>query len=408
MRILLSTLGSRGDVEPMAGLAVALQTRGVEAVVNAPPDPEFVDLLDRAGVPLAPAFMGMRDFIAMARQSPMPLPRRAAEVMAAQVEAVGAAAEGCDAIVATGLLPSAAAAHCVAEMRGLPYVYATFCPLFLPSEAHAPFPYPDHPHPEGLDNRALWAHDIDTMNAIFGGAVNEVRSALGLPAIDNVRDHVFTDRPLLASDPALWPWAPTELCDADQTGAWILPDSRSLSGALEAFLRAGEPPVYFGFGSLPTHDPLEAARIAVAAARRQGRRVVLLRGWAGLDRVDDGADCFVTGEVNQQALFGRVAAVVHHGGAGTTTAAARAGAPQVVVPQIVDQPFWAARVAELGLGAAHEGAVPTADSLAKALEIALAPETVERAKAFSGRVRSDGAESAAARILARLGRRGVG
>ncbi|GLW09427.1 hypothetical protein Misp01_45560 [Microtetraspora sp. NBRC 13810] len=30
---------------------------------------------------------------------------------------------------------------------------------------------------------------------------------------------------------------------------------------------------------------------------------------------------------------GRVAAVVHHGGAGTTTTAARAGAPQVVVPQ---------------------------------------------------------------------------
>ncbi|WP_373292051.1 nucleotide disphospho-sugar-binding domain-containing protein [Streptomyces daqingensis] len=43
----------------------------------------------------------------------------------------------------------------------------------------------------------------------------------------------------------------------------------------------------------------------------------------------------------QQALFTRVAAVVHHGGAGTTTAAARAGAPQVVLPQLYDQPHWA-------------------------------------------------------------------
>ena len=55
MRVLLSTYGSRGDVEPMAALAVQLQTLGVEAVVSAPPDPEFVELLARAGVPLAPA-----------------------------------------------------------------------------------------------------------------------------------------------------------------------------------------------------------------------------------------------------------------------------------------------------------------------------------------------------------------
>ena len=49
------------------------------------------------------------------------------------------------------------------------------------------------------------------------------------------------------------------------------------------------------------------------------------------------AHCFAVGEVNQQALFGRVAAVVHHGGAGTTTTAARAGVPQVVVPQRVSR-----------------------------------------------------------------------
>jgi UDP:flavonoid glycosyltransferase YjiC (YdhE family) len=69
--------------------------------------------------------------------------------------------------------------------------------------------------------------------------------------------------------------------------------------------------------------------------------------------VDDRDDCFAVGEVNQQALFGRVAAVVHHGGAGTTTTSTRAGAPQVVVPQWADQPYWASRVADLGLGAAH-------------------------------------------------------
>lgn len=57
------------------------------------------------------------------------------------------------------------------------------------------------------------------------------------------------------------------------------------------------------------------------------------QGWADLALIDDGDDCFAVGEVNQQALFRRVAAVVHHGGAGTTTTAARAGTPRWWYPR---------------------------------------------------------------------------
>ena len=42
--------------------------------------------------------------------------------------------------------------------------------------------------------------------------------------------------------------------------------------------------------------------------------------------------------------------VVHHGGAGTTSSAARAGTPQVIVPHIADQFYWARRISQLGLG----------------------------------------------------------
>ncbi len=47
----------------------------------------------------------------------------------------------------------------------------------------------------------------------------------------------------------------------------------------------------------------------------------MARGWADLAAIDDRDDCFVVGEVDQQALFARMAAVIHHGGAGTTTTA---------------------------------------------------------------------------------------
>ncbi|RYF90514.1 MAG: glycosyltransferase, partial [Caulobacteraceae bacterium] len=344
MRVLLSTFGSRGDVEPIAALAAQVQAQGGQAVVCAPPDPEFAALVDRAGATLAPAFTPVRQWIAgaLANDPPMDLPTRAAWVLNAQFEAISLAAEGCEAVLAAGLFPSTAAARCLAELRGLPFVYGAYCPVFLPSEHHRPFPYPGHPVPaEILDNRLLWRRDMETMNAVFGGAVNVLRERLGLAAVDNVRDHVFTDRPWLAADPALSPWVTTDLRDVVQTGAWVLPDDRPLPAPVEAFLRAGPPPVYLGFGSMPMPALKTVGQAALQAAREHGRRLILAHGWAGLDLEAEGDDWIGIGEVNQQALFGRVAAVAHHGGAGTTHAAARAGAPQVVVPQIADQPYFA-------------------------------------------------------------------
>jgi vancomycin aglycone glucosyltransferase len=402
MRVVLSTYGSRGDVEPLAALAARLQALGAEAIVSAPADEEFAELLARVGVPLAPAFMPVRQWI---KEKAKPstaadFSKLTAEMMAAQYDAIGTAAGGCDAVVATGLVPSAAAAQCVAEKLGIPYVHVTFCPLFLPSHHHRPYSYPGHPlPPEVTDPRALWDLNAQAMNALFGEAINAHRASIGLRAVDNVRDHVFTDRRWLASDPVLWPWRKTDLCDALQTGAWILPDERPLPARLAAFLDAGAPPVYVGFGSIALQTTKDAAQTAIAAIRAQGRRVVLARGWADIAPIDDRHDCFLVGEVNQQALFSRVAAVVHHGGAGTTTTAARAGAPQVIVPQIVDQPYWAARVAGLSIGAAHDGPTPTFESLSVALSTALTPETRERATAVAGTMRTDGTTVAAELLL---------
>jgi len=145
--------------------------------------------------------------------------------------------------------------------------------------------------------------------------------------------------------------------------------------------------------------PKDIARVAIEAIRAQGPRALVSHGWADLALIDDRDDCFAVGEVNQQALFGRVAAVVHHGGAGTTTTAARAGAPQVVVPQVVDQPYWAGRVADLGIGTAHDGPTPTTESLSAALTTTLTPETRARATAVAGTIRTDGTTVAATMLL---------
>jgi vancomycin aglycone glucosyltransferase len=371
MRVLLSTYGSRGDVEPIAALAVRLQALGAEVRMCAPPDEEFRQLVTREGVPLVPFDRRWRSW----ERPPTAEQRhqRVADFIAAQYETVAEAAAGCDGIVATAM--SQFVAPSVAETLGIPYRYVFFCPDVL----------------SGLDGQGF--------DELFGKPINTHRASIGLPPVEDVGEFMFTARPLLAADPALGPWHGPEGFDVVQTGAWLLPDERPLPGELLTFLDAGDQPVYAGFGSMRTVDE-GTARAVIEAIRAQDRRVLLGRGWADLASMDDQADCLVIGEVNQQELFRRVAAVVHHGGAGTTTTAARAGAPQVVVPQAGDQIYWAGRVADLGIGAAHDGPTPTVESLSAALRTALTPETHARATAVAADVATDGATTAAELVLA--------
>jgi len=74
MRVLLSTFGSRGDVEPIAGLAVRLRALGAEVRVCAPPDEDFAKLLARLGVPLVPAGPSVRAMVTGLVTGSAPLP----------------------------------------------------------------------------------------------------------------------------------------------------------------------------------------------------------------------------------------------------------------------------------------------------------------------------------------------
>ena len=411
MRVMLSTIGSRGDVQPLVALAWHLKALGHEVRVCVPPD--FREWIESLGIPVTPIGPEVRKFAAsrpLARQpqsATTPEQRRqmAEGTVATQFETITAAAQGCDIIVAATALQIAA--RSVAEKMGIPYIFGAYSPIVLPSSHHPPPPLPPLPGqapPSTDDNRELWARDGARFNDLFGAALNVRRTSLGLARVSDVRSHMVTDRPWLAADPTLAPWPDPAEEEVFQTGAWILPDERQLSRELDTFLESGEPPIYFGFGS--TRAPQDAGQVMLQAASALGRRAIVSRGWFDLSLVENKADCLSIGEVNVHALFSRVAAVVHHGGAGTTTAAALAAAPQVVIPDHYDQHYWAQRVHILGIGTAHAPGAPTVDSLASALDRTLRPDVAARARSIAAAVRRDGTQIAAERLIASPSRAG--
>jgi UDP:flavonoid glycosyltransferase YjiC (YdhE family) len=171
--------------------------------------------------------------------------------------------------------------------------------------------------------------------------------------------------PCLIPRPADWPDRihVTGFWFSDPPPGWTPPSD------LVAFLESGPPPVYVGFGSMPSGSAEATLKLILKALELSDQRGVLLSGWAGIGEERKLPEyAFGVQSVPHRWLFPRMSAVVHHGGAGTTGAGLRAGVPSIVTPFVADQPNWAGRIEALGVG---PRAIPfrelTADLLADAI-----------------------------------------
>lgn len=351
MRIALSAVGTRGDVQPMLALGLALRARGHDVRLCAPPD--FHDMTVDAGLPFFAVGHDIHEMMTvtcpdLVRKPFAPL-RLADEILRFQFDDLQKACEGAEVLVGGGLQM---AGPSIAEHLGIPYFYATYCPVVLRSREH-PAPLMVNQQRSGAANLLSWWACERFFNLVLRKRLNREREKLGLAPVDSVYDYAFrSGQTLLATDPILV-GPPSDGRDGvHTTGFWFYDDDANLEPLepeLLHFLDDGARPVYVGFGSMPAEDPEGLTRKVVEAIIASGQRAVLHRGWAGLGGIELPDSIHVVGSVSHPKLFKRVSAVVHHGGAGTTANALRAGVPQVVVPHVVDQFFWAARMRRLGV-----------------------------------------------------------
>ncbi|HEX9115777.1 MAG TPA: glycosyltransferase [Anaerolineae bacterium] len=418
MRIAIIASGSRGDVEPYLALGQGLT--GAGHTVRLITHENFETLVTSCGVEFWPVAGNVQDiaqsavmrerlergsFVAILRQ----MAREAERGAVALAKAALAACQGMNLILA-GLggifvgLP-------LAEKLNLPLLQAYYIP-FTATRAYPSFIVPRlSPLLGYFVNRPSYALARQLMWQSFRRADRVMRrDVLGIrpaPLLGPYDAACTRGLPILYGySPAVIPPPSDWGADIHVTGYWFLDTGLDWAPppALDAFLQAGPPPVYVGFGSMGSRDPQQTAQMVLQAVKHAGQRAVIHAGWGGMQAADLPDSVMMIDSVPFSWLFPRMAAVVHHGGAGTTAAGLRAGVPAVVVPFFADQPYWGQRVADLGVGPAP---LPrrrlTAEHLADAIQTAVTdPSMRRRAAALGAQIRAEDGVARAVEVVATL------
>jgi sterol 3beta-glucosyltransferase len=419
MRVLIATVGARGDVAPFTGLGAALRAAGHSVTITS--NDEYESLVVGCGLEFRPlpGTHGMFDDPRWMQLQESGGPAATAKLIRLLTEytrtvhkaILAVARQHAPDILALSGLATLGGYH-VAEGLGLPGMDL----LLMPAHTTADFPpaFVSGRSFGRLGNRVAGMATATGMALPIAGPVREIRRELGLPRRgirealsgqpDARRWPVFYGfSPAVVPRPADWPdgYQVTGYWWPSRPGAWSPP------AELEELLNSGPPPVFFGFGDVTPDDPGEFIDLATEAGRQAGVRQVIQAG--PTDSTSAGrrpsGDSIVIGDVPHDWLFPRMAAVVHHAGGGTTAAGLRAGVPAVTVPVLADQPFWAARVAALGVGPPP---IPrrqlSAAGLAAAIRDAVAhPSYRTRADALARQLASEDGAAPVISMLARLG-----
>ncbi|WP_367127516.1 glycosyltransferase [Saccharothrix sp. HUAS TT1] len=391
MRITMLTFGTRGDVQPLVALGRTLRGRGHDVRIGTAPS--FRGLVEDADLDFHAVEPppGMREDLfsqpgmnAAIRKGPS-FVRTVRSVQPPTDDEVVTMFEGMRAASADAdLVVTAPLTH----IAGFTEADRPWCSVsWIPMTPTRDFPaYQAKPRPWGGGYNKLTHRFFDTFQWTsmcwmankyverVGGTALKGRSRFGEIGRDRPLLYPFSD--VVVPRPADWP------DQAHVTGYWFHDREWWNPPADLADFVTQAPPVLLTLGSTwPVHDADRTVDWAIDAARGAGRPLVVV---GGNDReLPD--DVFRATEVDYGWLMPRCAAVVHHGGCGTAGSALRAGIPQVTVPAVFDNPFWARRMHGLGVSPAP---LPlhrlTRDGLVAAVAEAVADDRMRERSAALG------------------------
>jgi UDP:flavonoid glycosyltransferase YjiC (YdhE family) len=414
MRIVIISLGSRGDVQPYIALGKGLQKAG--HIVRMATHENFESLVSSHGLEFSPMTGNVQEFMATPKMREL---TEKGDFLAINVEATKAtrraaidwakdslaACQDVDLLITGvgGLFLSLA----LAEKFHLPLLQAYIFP-FTPTKAFPAILFPKSL--AKLGSYINWLSHVLFRQIMWQGTRqgDELarKQVLELPAAPFFGAY---NSPHLQRFPVLYGFSPSiinppsDWQNTHVTGYWFLDEDPNWTPSkdLMDFLLEGAPPVFVGFGSMGNRNPEATADLVLKAIAIAGQRAILQSGWGGLSKRNLPDTVFIVDSIPHSFIFPYVAAVVHHGGAGTTSAALRAGVPSIVIPFFGDQPFWGNRIAELGVGTKP---IPrkklTAENLAKAIQMAVNDRSMcEKAANLGEKIRAENGIAKAVAII---------
>lgn len=358
MHILISCVGSAGDVHPFIAIGQALTQRGhaVELLTS----PHFRQRIEAAGLDFTP--IGTEaDYQRVVQRAALWNPRRSFPVLWQElqmrlVEAhqtlLSRVQPGRTLLVGSTLAWPVRLAQ---ETHALPAVTVHLSPICMFS-ARAPAVLPAvgdlSGWPAPLVRLIQASIERGFIDRVVAPGFDEIRRGLGLePARRVMSQWVNSPQRVVCAWPDWYaPQQPDWPAQAMTTGfpRWSAADT-SLAPALVEFLEAGPTPIGFTPGSAMAHGRDFFAR-ALASCAASNRRALLITPYA--DQLPRLLPSFAhaVSYAPFDRLLPRLAALVHHGGIGTTAQALAAGIPQGVVPFAHDQFDNAMRVVRRGVG----------------------------------------------------------
>jgi UDP:flavonoid glycosyltransferase YjiC (YdhE family) len=386
MKFALAIHGSRGDVEPFAAVGLELQRRGHEVRMAVPPNMlGFVDSagLDAAAYGPSSQAVNEEDFIRnfWNISTPVKVVRASkyylGEVWAEMGTTLTSLADGTD-LLMTGMIQQGLAVN-VAEYYRIPLAELHCFPVRVNSQILPALPSPLIR--SGI-SALWWAHWRMTKRA-----EDNQRRRLGLPNAVGSSTQRIVERGSLeiqAYDELFFPGLAAEWtqCNGQRpfVGALTMTMPTDADDEISSWCAAGQPPIYFGFGSMPVRSFGATVEMISAACAELGERALIYVGANDTGNTSQSDHVKIAGPMNHAAIFPACRAVVHHGGAGTTAAGMRAGVPTLILWVTADQPIWAAQVKRLRVGSARRFSGTTKDSLVAELRRILTAQYVARAR----------------------------
>lgn len=366
MKVVIPTIGTRGDVQPYIALAQGLKRAG--HIVTLMSHPIMRALVQSHGVAFAPMGpdidIGQEAAAIRARSRNVlvglvQVMRFAFDMLEQSHEDILAQCRKADLVVVSA---QSAAGKNEADQLKLPYLSVTLMPWAIPWDD------PERP----LVRRMAYGAIDGLISLITTQPLNCIRKRQGLPPVGK---EGFTSiyLNLVPVSPAVFTPNPHWEHRHRIVGYWFAEAPSEWQPPLDilAFLEDGDPPLVVSLGAMSPggHDALESASLFVNAIQQAGVRAIV-QGWEKrLVGLSLPSTICAAGSLPHSWLLPRSAGVVHHGGFGTTAAGLRAGIPHLVIPHIADQFFWGQRVYQLGVGPpAIRRTQLTARRLAAALE----------------------------------------